>query len=113
MKGIFYKIPLTIGAAFFLAGCSSQSQGDSTEYCVNDKDEVVDSKLCDEGKASNGGVMPVLFPYHYYYMGGINNHAVGSHLTGGSPSAPSTGKVSSPAARGGFGSSAGSHSSGS
>ena len=86
-------------AASFLAGCGDDEE---TAYCVDENDEVVENRYCDdEAYAGNGGTGA----FFWYYGGsaGSRGYVKGTKLSGGDKVAASN--VAESARRGGFGAS--------
>jgi hypothetical protein len=86
------QLTLVSSMAAMLIACRERP----TRYCVDEGQAVVDENNCIAG---NGG-------YHYYYGGGHGYMPYGTHLSGGSTSAPSGGyTVAAGTVRGGIGAS--------
>jgi hypothetical protein len=102
--------PLLAAAALALnTGCRKPEM----QRCVDEHNVVVDESYCANLPAipqqnqpdGHGGIIPIIFPYHYYY-GGWGGYGLGSIVGGGSyfpidgrSYATSSGRIT----RGGFG----------
>ena len=80
--------------ALAFAGCGGD---DETAYCVDDNDQIVENRYCDDDQARGGGA------FFWYYGGSLAGRAIaGTKLSGGDR--VSTSNVAENARRGGFGS---------
>jgi hypothetical protein len=110
-------------AVALLSGCHRQPE---MQRCVDENNHVVDPSFCKNlpanssqpvyspGNYGTGGI-PIFIPHTYrYYYGGGGSYTPGSVVTGGSynPSSGHSYSTTTGTARGGFGSSFSSHSSG-
>lgn len=83
------QLSLVSSVAALLTGCGAKPD----RYCVDDKQQVIDPKLCDDPNQSRLGHY-----YHWYYGGARGFVPYGTRITGGSFIAPSGGFHASPSA---------------
>ena len=80
--------------ALAFAGCGGD---DETAYCVDENDQIVENRYCDDDQARGGGA------FFWYYGGSLAGRAIpGTRISGGDR--VSTSNVAENARRGGFGS---------